>query len=633
MIVAIAWVGADLSAAVIPSEADIFVPSSCRFGQVRCLAFARQDEKDLGLTDRASMTGERGESGVDLSTTFDFAQWRRRLAVAQRAEPADLIIRGGQIANVFSGELIRADIAIVDGMIAGVGEYSDGREEIDAAGTVVAPSFIDGHVHLESSLVWVTEWAKAVVPHGTGAVVTDPHEFANVGGLPAIAALRQAVRGLPVDVRFTAPSCVPASHQESPGASFGVDEITEMLSWPETVALGELMNFPGVAAGNEEIGAKLAAARASLRDGHAPHVRGGALQAYIGSGIGSDHESTTLAEAREKLRFGLMVMIREGSSEHNLRDLLPLVTDDTYPRCCFASDDRDCHDLLHRGHMDATIRLAIAEGLDPVRAIRLATWNPANHWRLEGLGAIAPGYRANIVLLDNLGDAHVAATMHNGNIVAENGNYLASESGKATTPRSMLHSVNMAPVMLSHLRLKPENASVAVGVLPGQIVTNLVNVEPVIKQGYAVADPARNLLKLVCVERHKATGRVGVGYVTGFGLKSGALASTIAHDAHNIIAIGADDPDILQAIAVVAESDGGLAAVANGKVLGLLPLPIAGLLSDQPLAAVASSYAALEQTARDLGSDLPSPFGLLAFLALSVIPEARVTDRGFIHVG
>jgi adenine deaminase len=409
--------------------------------------------------------------------------------------------------------------------------------------------------------------------------------------------------------------------------------MAEALAWPETVALGELMNFPGVVRGNAEIGAKLGISQGHRRDGHAPHLRGEALQAYVGSGIGSDHESTTLEEAREKLRLGLMVMIREGSSEQNLHDLLPLVTDETYPRCCFASDDRDCHDLLHRGHMDATIRLAIGDGLDPVRAIRLATWNTANYWRLDGLGAIAPGYRANIALLDNLAEVHVVATLHNGRVVAQDGRALGFESSAGPPPDFLLQSVNIAPLMLSHLRLRPEAATSAVGVVSGQIVTQHLEVEPHVEDGWAVTDPSRDLLKLVCVERHNATGRVGVGYVQGFGLKRGAVASTIAHDAHNIVAVGVDDTDILEAIATVAESQGGLAAVAGGQVLGHLQLPIAGILSDRPLEEVAKTYAHLEQTARDLGSSLPSPFGLLAFMALSVIPEARVTDRGFIRVG
>jgi adenine deaminase len=563
---------------------------------------------------------------------FDSTMWRRRLAVAQGQEPADLVIAGGTVVNVFSGELLREDIAIVDGRIAAIGDYPDARERIDASGHYVAPSFIDAHIHLEASLVWPTEFARAVVPHGTGLVVTDPHEVANVAGIDGIDAFRRAVAGLPMHVRFTAPSCVPASAHESPGAEFTAAEIQRMLSWPETVGLGELMNFPGVLNGSDEIAGKLAVSPGRRIDGHAPGLGGVPLQAYAGAGPRSDHESTTLEEAREKLRAGLMLFIREGSTERNLHDLLPLVTHETYPRCCFCSDDRDCHTLLHDGHIDETLRRAIAAGLDPIRAIRMATWNAADYWRLDGIGAIAPGYEANLVLLDDLERVQVQATLFQGKVVAENGAYLAGAHPVAV-PELMLHSVNVAPVMVRDLALPADNAHVAVQAIPGQIVTELVNVKPTIANGLAVADPEQDLLKLVCVERHRATGRVGVGYIKGFGLRRGALASTIAHDAHNIVAVGANDVDILAAIATVAESQGGLAVVADGQVLGHLPLPISGLLSDRPLAEVAAAYADLERTARELGSSLPSPFGLLAFMALSVIPEARVTDRGFITVG
>jgi adenine deaminase len=498
---------------------------------------------------------------------------------------------------------------------------------------VVAPSFVDAHVHLESALVWVTEFARAVVPRGTGAVVTDPHELANVRGLAGVSALREGARGLPLDVRLTIPSCVPASAMESPGAEFGLAEIAAALRWPETVALGELMNFPGVLAGDAAIAAKVATARGQGLDGHAPGVRGNALQAYAGAGPKSDHESTTLEEAQEKLRAGMMIMIREGSSEHNLHDLLPLVDDRTFPRCCFASDDRDCHDLLHKGHVDDIVRQAIAGGIDPVRAIRMATWNAADYWRLEGLGAVAPGFRGNLAVLDDLRQVRVAMTLHDGKVVARDGELVVPIPGTETAPAALRETVNLAPLRLSDLRLRPDDARQAVGVVPGQIVTRLVEVEPAVADGWAVAAPDRDLLKLACVERHRATGRVGVGYLTGFGLRRGALASSIAHDAHNIVCVGADDADMLAAVATVAERGGGLAAVAGGQVLGHLPLPLAGLLSDRPLAEVAAAYAELERTAGDLGSELPSPFGLLAFLALSVIPAARVTDHGFVRVG
>ena len=587
------------------------------------------------------MGGQHEEDGVSatigLNPGFDAAAWRRRLRVAQGREPADVVLAGGRVVDVFGEELFGADVAIADGVIAGVGDYPNATERIDVSGKIVAPAFIDAHVHTESALVWITEFARAVVARGTGTVVTDPHEIANVAGLAGIEALREAARGLPLDVRFTVPSCVPASPHESPGAVFGVGEIERALAWPETVGLGELMNFPGVLAGEEEIAAKLAVSAGWRRDGHAPGLSGAALQAYAGAGPGSDHESTALAEAREKLRAGLMIMIREGSTEHNLRDLLPLVTGRTAHRCCFASDDRDCHDLLHAGHVDEILRRAIAGGLDPLRAIRLATWNPATYWRLDGLGAVAPGYRANLVVLDDLERVAVGLTLYGGRVVARAGAVVAGAIAdqRPEIPPVLRGTVHLAPIGLSDLRLPPNAAQVAVEAIPGQIVTGLLAVEPVVVGGWAVAapGPARDLLKLVCVERHQASGRVGVGYVHGFGLRRGALASTIAHDAHNIVAVGADDVDILAAIAAVAEGGGGLAVVADGRLLDHLPLPIAGLLSDRPLAEVATAYAEMEAAARGLGSTLPSPFGLLAFMALSVIPAARVTDRGFLRVG
>lgn len=568
------------------------------------------------------------------TTAFDPAIWRKRVRVAQGQEPADLVLAGGAIVDVFAGDTYRADVAIVDGVIAGIGDYPQAEERLDVSGKWVAPSFIDAHVHTESALVWLPEFARAVVPHGTGAVVTDPHEVANIAGLPGLDAMRAAARDLPLGVFFTVPSCVPASAWESPGAAFGPQEIAQVLAWPESVGLGELMNFPGVLSGDDDIAAKLAVSAGRRRDGHAPGLRGKALQAYVGSGPGSDHESTTMAEAEEKLRAGQMVMIREGSSARNMAALLPLVTDATYPRCCFCSDDRDVHTLLHDGHMDATLRQAIAMGMHPVRAIRLASWNAADYWRLDGWGAVAPGYRANLVILDDLHDVRVGMTLFDGQVVARDGAMSdGAITGTMAIPDSLRDTMHLAPLHLSDLRLDPSDARQAVGVIPGEIATNLLQVKPEIRDGWAVAAPERDLLKLVCVERHKATGRAGVGYVQGFGLQRGALASSIAHDAHNIVAVGADDSDILRAIATVAESGGGLVVVADGRVLAHLPLPIAGILSDKPLMETASAYAEVEEAARALGSALPSPFGLLAFLALSVIPEARVTDRGFVRVG
>ena len=562
---------------------------------------------------------------------FDRSAWRRRIAIALRQEPADLILRGARIVNVFSGELESANIAIADGRIAAVGDYDEGVETIELSGSIVAPSFIDAHLHLESSLLWAPEFARAVVPHGTGGVVTDPHEIANVCGLAGMNAVRAATANLPLHVRFTAPSCVPASEHESSSFRLEAADIAEALAWPETVGLGELMNFSGVLDGLDSIAEKLAAASGRRIDGHSPHLRGDALQAYAGAGPASDHEATTLEEAREKLRLGQMIMIREGTTEHNLLDLLPLVTDKTYPRCCFSSDDRDCHDLLHHGHLDDTLRKSVRAGLDPVRAVRMATWNVADYWRLDRVGAIAPGYEANLAVLDDLLDFKVSMTIFQGEIVARDGKLIAPPP-PFEVPALFRNTVHTGPVMIRDLRLDPAAATEAIEAIPDQIVTRLIAVEPTIVNGEAVSDPRRDLLKIVSVERHRATGRTGVGLARGFGLKRGALASTIAHDAHNIVAVGVDDGDLLAAIAVVSESQGGLAVVADGTVIAHLPLPIAGLLSDRPLAEVAAGYRAVESAARELGSTLPSPFGALAFMSLSVIPAARVTDRGFLRV-
>ena len=555
--------------------------------------------------------------------------WRRALRVAQGEAVADLLLRGGRVINVFTGEVERANVAVADGRVVGVGDYGDGAAVIDLDGAFVSPAFIDGHIHTESSLLWLPEFARAVVPHGTGAIVTDPHEIANVAGLAGFTAYVAASVGLPLDMRFTVPSCVPASARETSGATLDAAAIAEGLLNPSAVALGEMMNFPGVLAGEAEIYAKIHAAR-GRRDGHAPGLRGRALDAYVLSGMTSDHESSALEEGREKLRRGMTLMLREGSSAHNMLELLPLVNDATWPRCCFASDDRDCATLLHDGHMDATLRMAVAAGLDPLRAIRMATFTAADYWRLDGVGAIAPGYWANIAVLDDLRDFHVRAVYHRGVLVAQEGRALFEP--RVPTPAVLRDTVRVAPLSRDSLRLDSADARVAVGAIDGQIITRALEVEPRVERGAAVADPARDLLKLICVERHHATGNVGVGYVHGFGLRRGALASSIAHDAHNIIAVGANDDDILRAIAAVVETQGGLAAVADGALLDRLPLPVAGLLSDQPLEVTAAAYERLEATARALGSRLATPFGLLAFMALSVIPEARVTDQGFVRL-
>lgn len=558
------------------------------------------------------------------------AQWQRALRIALDNEPADLILSNAQVVNVFTGTVEQASVAISAGRIVGVGDYSEAGQVVDLGGAYLAPSFIDGHIHTESSLLWLPQFARAVVPHGTGAVVTDPHEIVNVSGLQGFEAIVGAGRALPMDVHFTVPSCVPASRFETSGAVMTVDKIAAALTDPSTVGLGEMMNFPGVLAGDPDIFAKISAAEGRRRDGHAPGLTGRRLDAYCLSGMTSDHESTVLQEGRAKLERGMMLMLREGSTEHNMLELLPLVNDATYPRCCFASDDRDCAMLLHEGHMDVTLRRAVAAGLEPVRAIRMATFNTADFWRLDGVGAIAPGYWANLIVLEDLTDFTVREVYFQGRRVASNGR--AEFEVSDAVPEALHNTFNMADIDVSRLRLALADARQAVGAVDGQIVTELRDVEPTVVGGDAVSDVSKDLLKLVCVERHHHTGNVGVGLINGFGLKRGALASSIAHDAHNVVAVGVRDEDIVAAVRAVAETQGGLAVVVDGKLVERLPLPVAGILSDQPLEAVAAEYERLERAARDLGSSLGSPFGLLAFMALSVIPAARVTDQGFLRL-
>lgn len=561
-----------------------------------------------------------------------FNRWRHRIQVAQGSEPADLVLSGARVLNVFTQQLVEADVAIAGGMIAGVGAYPRSKERVALPGAVIAPSFIDAHMHIESTMLWVPEFARAVVPHGTGAVIADPHEIANVAGLAGIDAMRSAAARVPLTIRWTAPSCVPASPMESPGFTLVAEDIASMLAWPECAGLGEMMNVPAVLAGGREVFDKLDAARHLPRDGHSPGLLGDSVRAYAGAGPGSDHESTTLDEARGKLEAGMMLMLRQGSSERNVLDLLPLVDDATWRRCCFASDDRDAHDLLHNGHVDDILRVVIAAGLDPIRAITMATWNAAQYWRMWQAGAIAPGYDANLVVLDgDLSSLAVRETWFQGQRVAQSG-AMTVPIESASPPPQLSTSVRVAPVHLSDLRLPANEAQRAVGLVPDQIVTRNIEIEPTTVDGWAVADPDRDLIKLACVERHHQTGRVGVGLVQGLGLKRGAIAGSIGHDAHNIMAAGASDLDLLAAIATVADMQGGLAVIADGEVLATLALPVGGLMSDLPLADVAQGYAEVEQAARSLGASVASPFGQLAFLGLSVIPAARVTDRGFLGI-
>ncbi|HEV2129126.1 MAG TPA: amidohydrolase family protein, partial [Thermomicrobiales bacterium] len=416
-----------------------------------------------------------------------YREWRRRVRVAQRVEPADTVISGARVLNVFTQQLRTADIAISDGIIAGVGQYPEARERIELLGAVVAPSFIDAHVHIESSMLWVPQFARATVPRGTGAVLADPHEIANVAGFAGVKAMRKAAQDLPIRVHWMAPSSVPASPLESPGATFDLDDIKRMLAWPECAGLGEMMNFPALLAGEREIFDKIVAANGLPRDGHSPGLRGSAVQAYAAAGIRSDHESTELDEAHDKLAAGMMLVLRQGSSEKNLLDLLPLVEDATWRRCTFGSDDRDAHDLLHNGHVDDVLRTVIAAGLDPVRALTMASWNAAQYMQEWTIGAIAPGFEADLVVLDDdLRNLTVRETWFAGRCVARDGQYLVEER-EAPLDTSLTHSVNIAPVHLSDLQLSWEDGTRAVGLVPDQIVTRTVEIDPPVRDGQVAA--------------------------------------------------------------------------------------------------------------------------------------------------
>ena len=556
----------------------------------------------------------------------------RLIRVARGDAEADMVFTNARIVNTFTGEIEEGNVAVAEGRVAGIGDYTEAAETVDVGGRYLAPGLIDGHFHLESTYLHVDQFARAVVPRGTLAAVTDLHEVTNVAGLDGMRYIMECGRRIPMDLFFMAPSCVPATDMETSGATLGPEDIRRALRWKGVLGLGELMNFPGVIGGDEHVLDKVRAAHGRPRDGHAPRVRGKALNAYLSPIIGSDHESTEYEEGLEKLRRGMRLMIREGSSEKNLEELLPLVNHGNYHRCMLVVDDRNALDVLREGDVDAVVRKAIRLGLDPIRAIQMATLNVAEYFRLEGMGGIAPGYFANMLVLRDLDTLDIAEVYYMGKLVARDGEALF----RASIPSNdwIKHTVNVRPFEVERLSLAAGASETypVIEVVPGQIVTRRRDERPSRSNGAIVADPKRDLLKLVVVERHKATGNIGVGLVGGFGLKRGALATSVAHDSHNIVVVGVDDEDIFAAIKEVERNQGGLCAVAGGEVLASLPLPIAGLLSTEPLEAVAAKLEELERIARELGCSVNSPFSVLSFLALPVIPELKLTDMGLVDV-
>jgi len=558
------------------------------------------------------------------------------ISVARGERPADLLIKNARIINTFVGEIEEADVAIHGGRIAGVGDYGDAKEIIDLQGGFLAPGLINGHTHIESSMLHPARYAEAVVPRGTLAVVTDLHEIANVCGLEGIEFVMHWAQKLPLDMIFMAPSCVPATHLETSGAQIGSEEIKELLAHSNVIGLGEMMNFPGVVNGNEEVLKKIGASKGKVIDGHAPGLGGKELNAYLAAGIMSDHESTTLEEGREKLHRGMYLMIREGSSEKNLDTFLPLVTDNTYYRCFFVVDDRSCSDLLREGDIDWVVRKAISRGLEPVRAIQMATINAARYFRLHDRGGIGPGYIANFITITDLAKLEIDMVFYQGKMVARQGKPLFSLP--PVTPE-LADTVHIKPLTAESMSLRAKRSNLSeetypvIEIVPGQIVTKKVLERIEVVDGIVMPAPERDILKLVVVERHRASGNIGLGLVKGFGLKKGVLASSVAHDSHNIVVVGSNDRDILKAIEEINRLQGGLVVCANGEILASLPLSIAGLLSPEPLDLVVSQHEKVEKAAASLGKLPPAPFALLSFLALPVIPEMRLTDLGLVDVG
>jgi adenine deaminase len=554
----------------------------------------------------------------------------RLIAVARGDEEPDLVIEGARVFSVFTREWLAGDVGIADGRIAGIGTF-DGGERLSADGAHLVPGFIDAHMHVESSKLTPAEFARTVLPHGTTAVVCDPHEVANVLGSDGVHWMLDASEGLPLTIYVMTPSCVPASAFESPRRALTSGDMEAILRRRRALGVAEMMNFPGVVAGDPEVLEKLEVRGASHADGHAPGVLGRALDAYAAAGIRSDHEATTVDEALQKRRRGLWVLIREASNARNLRALLPLVAEYGPEHCAFCTDDREPDFLYREGHINQMCRIAVDAGIAPEDALLLASLHGARAHGLEDHGAIAPGYRADLVVLEDLSRFAPSLVLAGGRVAARDG--VAEPFAAPAIPAHVVQTVRSAPVSAADLALDADGASRVrvIEIVPEQLITIARELEPTVRDGAVVADPSRDLAKIAVIERHHATGRVGRGLVTGFGLHRGAFASTVAHDAHNLVVVGVDDDDMLACAARLQAIGGGIVA-ADGGVRGELALPVAGLLSDRPVEEVVERLEALHAILRDLGVEIEAPFTTLSFLALSVIPALKITDRGLVDV-
>ena len=554
----------------------------------------------------------------------------RLIAVARGDQPPDLVVAGAYVFSAFTKEWIETDVAVADGRIAGLGQF-DGGERIDASGLYLAPGFIDAHMHIESSKLMVDEFVRAVLPHGTTAVVTDPHEIANVLGTDGIHWLLDVCEGLPVEIFVMASSCVPASDFESPRRALTTGDMESILRRSHALGVAEMMNYPGVIAGDESQLDKLEVKGATHIDGHAPGVRGRALDAYLAAGIRSDHESTTYEEALEKRRKGMWVLIREASNARNLEALVPLVKNFGHDFCAFCTDDREPDFLVREGHINQMARAAVQQGLSAEDAILLSSLHPALYHGLEDSGAIAPGFKADFLLLEGLESFRPLSVFKAGRLVAEGGRALPFPA--AVVPLWVRHSVRLpsiAPESFTISLSKPQMRVIAI--IPGQLLTNCVVRRPHGNGGRALADPENDLAKIAVIERHHATGRIGLGFVEGFGLKRGAFASTVAHDAHNVVVVGMNDHDMALCALRLQAMGGGIVVVADNQVLAELPLAVAGLLSEEPFGTVVEKLDAAHLALASLGVEIESPFMTLSFLALSVIPKLKITDRGLVDV-
>ena len=545
---------------------------------------------------------------------------------ARGLDKADLVIKNANIVNVLTEEIYKADIAITNGIIVGIGENYEGHTTINAENKFISPSFIDGHVHIESSMLMPSEFAKLVVPSGTTTVITDPHEISNVLGLHGISFIKHAVEGLPLDVFCMLPSCVPATSFETSGFDLQSYDLSMLIDRPWILGLAEMMNFTGVLNNDPIVMSKIELAQAHNKriDGHAPKLTGKDLCAYVASGVSSDHECTTPEEAIEKLRLGVYVMIREGTAAKDLNALIPVLKEKNTDKCIFVTDDRHPHDL--KSHINGMVRTCVKAGINPIKAIRIASLNPAEYFGLKNTGAIAPGYKADLLILPDLENFEPEIVIKNGNIVAENGHLIEDIKPAEISARG---SVNVRWIERTAFQIPAEHDTVkAIEVIPNQLITKATDAKINIVDGLAEANIEEDVLKICVIERHRASGNIGRGFVKGFNLKSGAIASTVAHDSHNMVIIGTNDEDMYRAAVRLIKLQGGKVVVNNGEVLAELPLPIAGLISDKDYEFVTDSCDELNKAAMSLGCTLNDPFMAMAFLSLPVIPDLKITDKG-----